>query len=270
VKPCRKTLLIAAAALLALGAGPSITGSPLFRVSRLSVEGLCLLEREEISVLSGIAPGANLYEMDLKDAAVRIEAHPMVRSARIVRTPPDGILISVVERTPAALINLETLCGIDEEAVLIPFHPAFSDLPVITGVSPRNYTLGHPVSGEGLGRCLSLLKDVRKTSADLWSQISEVRPGPDRVILSLVGDGLEVWMKPEDVSAQSEKFRALEASARWQTLPGYVDLRFSGQVVVGPPKPRTEDESKKEKLKKQQGGKPLSIGSQRQPVVSGH
>jgi len=254
VNPCKKNLSIALAALLSLGAGPSITGSPFFRVSRISVEGLRLLETEEILALSGIAPGANLYEVDLKDAAARIEAHPMVRSARIVRTPPDGILTVVVERTPLALINLETLCGIDEEGVLIPFHPTFVDLPIITGVTLKVYTLGHPVSEEGLSRCLALLKDARRSAPDLWNQTSEVRPGPDRIILNLVGDGLEVWMKAEDVPAQAEKLRALETAARWPTLPSYVDLRFSGQVVVGPPKPRPEDEKAKEKIKKQ---KPL-------------
>ncbi len=245
----KKTLFIVAAALLALGAGPSITRSPLFKVARISVDGLRLLENEEISALSGIAPGANLYEMDLKDAAARIEAHPMIRSARIVRTPPDGVLITVVERTPIALINLETLCGIDEEGVLIPFHPSFVDLPVITGVNPKTYTLGRPVAEEGLSRCLALLKDARKAAPDLWDQISEVRPGPDRVVLNLVGDGLEVWMKPEAVPVQAEKFRALEA-AKWSALPSYIDLRFSGQVVVGPPKARPEGENKKGKLKK--------------------
>lgn len=255
----RRSLSIATVAFLALGAGPSITRSPLFKVARVSIEGLRLLENEEISALSGIAFGANLYEMDLKDAAARIEAHPMVRSARIVRTPPDGILITVVERAPIALINLETLCGVDEEGVLIPFHPTFVDLPIITGVNLKTYTLGHPVSEEGLSRCLALLKDARKTAPDLWDQISEVRPGPDRVVLSLVGDGLEVWMKTEAVPAQAEKFRALEAAAKWPTLPSYVDLRFSGQVVVGPPKARPEDENKKEKLKRQQGGRPLSV-----------
>ncbi len=250
----RKPLSITLVALLALGAGPSITGSPLFRASRISVEGLRLLETEEIMALSGIAPGANLYEVDLKDAAARIEAHPMVRGARIVRTPPDGVLIAVVERTPLALINLETLCGIDEEGVLIPFHPTFVDLPVITGVTLKVYTLGRPVSEEGLSRCLALLKDARRSAPDLWNQTSEVRPGPDRLILNLVGDGLEVWMKAEDVPAQAEKLRALEAAARWPTLPSYVDLRFSGQVVVGPPKPRPEDEKAKERLIKK---KPL-------------
>ena len=256
----KKNLLLAAVALLALGAAPSITRSPLFKVARISIEGLRLLEREEILALSGIAPGANLYEMDLKDAAARIEAHPMIKNARIVRTPPDGVLITVVERTPLALISLETLCGIDEEGVLIPFHPTFVDLPVITGVSLKAYTLGRPVSEEGLSRCLALLKGARKAAPDLWEQISEVRPGPDRVVLNLVGDGLEVWMQADAVPAQAEKFRALE-TARWSALPSYVDLRFSGQVVVGPPKARPENEHKKEKLKKQQEGRPLSVSS---------
>lgn len=247
----KKSLSITFAALLALGAGPPLTGSPLFRVSRISVEGLRLLETGEVLALSGIAPGANLYEVDLKDAAARVEAHPMLRSARILRTPPDGVLIAVVERTPLALINLETLCGIDEEGVLIPFHPTFVDLPVITGVSLKAYTLGHPVSEEGLSRCLALLKDARRSAPDLWNQTSQVRPGPDRIILNLVGDGLEVWMKAEDVPAQAAKLRALEAAARWPTLPSYVDLRFSGQVVVGPPRPRPEGEKAKERLKKE-------------------
>lgn len=244
-----RILSVASVALLALGAGPSITGSPLFKVAHISIEGLRLLDAEEISALSGIGHGANLYEMDLKDVAARIEAHPMVRSARIVRTPPAGVLITIVERTPIALVNLEALCGIDEEGVLLPFHPTFVDLPIITGVTLKTYTLGRPVSEDGLRRCLTLLKDVRKVAPELWDQISEVRPGPDMIVLNLVGDGLEVWMKAEDVAGQSEKLRALETCAKWATLPTYIDLRFSGQVVVGPAKVRPEDEKAKERLR---------------------
>jgi hypothetical protein len=116
------------------------------------------------------------------------------------------------------------------------------DLPVITGMYLKTYTLGHPVSEEGLRRCLTFLKGVRKASPELYDQISEVRPGPDMVVLNLVGDGLEIRMKAEDVAGQSEKLWALEAGAKWKTLPSYIDLRFSGQVVVGPAKVRPEDE----------------------------
>jgi cell division protein FtsQ len=253
----RPSLSLVAAALLALGAGPSLTGSPLFRVSRISIEGLRLLDAEEISSLSGIAPGANLYEMDMREAVARIQAHPMVRSARIVRIPPDGVLISVTERAPLALINLETLCAVDEGGALIPFHPTFVDLPVITGVTLKNYALGQPVpdrvaerdpagsSGEeGLQRCLRLLKEVRKASPEFWDQISEVRPAPDRVVLNLVGDGLEVWMSAEDAAAQAEKFLAFQAGVKGAAGTDYLDLRFDGQVVVGPPKARPGEEGK--------------------------
>ncbi len=246
----KKALLISIAAFLALGAGPSLTGSPLFRVSRISIEGLRLLEAEEITALSGIAVGANLYEMNLQDAVTRIQAHPMIRRARIVRTPPDGILITVTERTPLALTNLETLCGADEEGVLIPFHPTFVDLPVITGITLKTYALGQPISDEGFRRCLTLLKGIRAASSAFWDQISEVRPAPDKVVLNLVGDGLEVWMSAEDVPEQAEKFLAW--SAKWASLPSYVDLRFSGQIVLGPPKPSPENDATKGKMQNRQ------------------
>lgn len=248
----KKNLLLTAAAILALGAGPSITGTPLFRVARISIEGLRLLEADEITALSGISAGANLYEMDVKDAVARIQAHPMVRDARIVRTPPDGVLITVTERTPIALTNLETLCGVDEGGVLIPFHPAFVDLPVITNVSLRTYTLGDPVSDEGFVRCLTLLKGVRAASPEFWDQISEVRPAPDKVVLSLVGDGLEVWMTPEDTADQAEKFTAWQNGAKYVAPPGYVDLRFNGQVVLGPPKAGPGNDRSKEKTQNRQ------------------
>jgi cell division protein FtsQ len=260
----RPSLSLLAAALLALGAGPSLTGSPLFRVSRISIEGLRLLDAEEISALSGIASGANLYEMDMREAAARVQAHPMVRSARIVRIPPDGVLISVTERAPLALINLETLCAVDEGGVLIPYHPTFVDLPVIAAASLRTYALGQPVSDEGILRCLALLKDVRKASPGLWDQISEVRPAPDRIVLNLVGDGLEVWMRPEDAAAQAEKLLAFQAGVKGTAQPGYLDLRFDGQVVVGPPKATPEEEkAKRDRKAPQKAGREAPSGRRR-------
>ena len=151
------SLAVAAAALLALGAGPTITVSPLFGLERIVIDGLNLLEKDEILALSGIERGANLYGIDLNKVRGRIEAHPMVRSVRIVRSPPDGARITVVERRPIALVSLEAVCAIDEEGVLLPFHPSFVDLPIITGVDLDSYSLGRPAQDEGLRRCLELL-----------------------------------------------------------------------------------------------------------------
>ena len=172
----------------------------------------------------------------------------MVRRARIVRTPPDGVLITVTERVPLALTNLEKLCGADEEGVLIPFHPTFVDLPVITGINLRTYTLGQPISDDGLRRCLTLLKGVRAASTGFLDQVSEIRPVPDKIVLNLVGDGLEVWMSDEDVPEQAEKFLAWQGGAKWAGPPAYVDLRFSGQIVLGPPKAPPETDRTKRKM----------------------
>ena len=219
--------------LFTLSACPSITGSPLFRVKHIAFEGLSLLDPDEISVLSGISAETNLYEVDLNKIVSRIEAHPMVRNARIVRYPPDEVLITIVERTPISLINLEVLCGIDEEGTLLPFHPTFVDLPVITGVQlGGNYTLGRPVSEPELLSCLDLLKKTRGDAPELWDQISEVRHGQDMIRINLVGDGLEVRMNPWDVLSQSEKFRAWSDANGWTELPDFIDLRFDGQVIV--------------------------------------
>ncbi len=219
--------------LFTLNAGPSITGSPLFRVEHIAFEGLSLLDPDEISVLSGISAETNLYEVDLNKVVSRIETHPMVRNARIVRYPPDGVLITIVERTPIALVNLEVLCGIDEEGILLPFYSTFVDLPVITGVQlGGNYTLGRAVSEPELLSCLDLLNETRGDAPELWDQISEVRPGQDMVRINLVGDGLEVRMNPWDVLSQAEKLRAWSDAAGWAELPDFIDLRFDGQVIV--------------------------------------
>jgi hypothetical protein len=96
--------------------------------------------------LSDIALGGNLFRLPASRVAERIELHPWVEAARVVRVLPDTVRIVIYERRPLAAINSQfdgQVYGIDPHRVLLPdlarhtpdsaTGAACFDLPILTG-----------------------------------------------------------------------------------------------------------------------------------------
>jgi len=78
--------------------------SPLFMIDNIVVRGNATLTAAEVTKVSGIITGVNIFKVDLKTAAARVEALPVVKSVEISRRFPSTIMIYVTERTPVALV----------------------------------------------------------------------------------------------------------------------------------------------------------------------
>jgi cell division protein FtsQ len=199
------TLRTLAAALLSaalsLGAWQSwrwATGSPLFALREIQFTGLTHAGEAELLQRSGLAPGQNLFRIDLAQAARAIESHPWVASALLERRLPDAIAITVVEHRPAALVQLEQLYLLDEEGRL--FKRADRDdhleLPIITGQSREPLRLLAALhildAWRGAGFALSALAELRLDDgggvtllAHDGDQLEEIRLGNVDIPLKL-------------------------------------------------------------------------------------
>jgi hypothetical protein len=208
---------------------------PFFRVEAVEVRGLRFLSQDDVVALLHLGPETSVWG----DASVwtdRLLRHPLIKAVAVSRRPPDGLLLTVTERTPIALAPTPTLEPIDAEGVRLPLDPAEYrlDLPVIE-------TRRMPPSGSRL-----VPEDVRLLAAEL-----EHLMAADTAFLQLVSsvawDGrgavLARWTEPPvsfllprraSPARLREGLGALaDAVAKApHAVPAAIDLRFADQVVV--------------------------------------
>ncbi len=91
--------------LAVIGAGFGVTRTPALDVDHIAITGWSHDQRADILAASGITIGTQLTDIDPAAAARRIEALvPWVAAARVTRTWPGSVLITVVERRPVARV----------------------------------------------------------------------------------------------------------------------------------------------------------------------
>ena len=114
----------------------SATATMGFRVNEVMVSGRQQTEREILVKAINVARGAPILAFDIADAKRRVEALPWVRASTIERMLPDTILISIVEREPLALWQLDSklhLIDAEGEVILSDGLENYSDLLMVVG-----------------------------------------------------------------------------------------------------------------------------------------
>ena len=103
-----------------------------FQVRSVEVRGARFLSEQEVEGLLALTPESSVWGA-LQPWTDQVVSHPMVKTGRITRDLPDGLLVSLVERTPIALAPTPILEPVDAEGYLLPLDPATYrlDLPIL-------------------------------------------------------------------------------------------------------------------------------------------
>ena len=210
-----------------------------FRVARVRTEGNRILADSEITALARVPEQAPLYDVDLARARVRVMQNPYVRSAALARDIPDGLTITVEERTPVAALALGRELYIDARGFVLPRPRSggLPDLPVITGaVRAAECVPGHRTASAAVRGALEILNDATAVGDDLYRLISEVHCREDSTfVLFTTESGVPVVFGRGDVAVkllELDGFWKQIVSARGPSHLKTVDLRFADQVVV--------------------------------------
>ncbi len=216
-----------------------------FELVALEVDGLRLLSGDDVLKASGLQVGDNVLAIDLHDVARRVQDMPWVKRAIVVRKPPDRLVVELVERQRVAWLKLEETYGIDAEGVLLPGQRLAKesygdiDLPIISGVS---------CDVDSLYPGLALVDSVQalRTILDWWQRAVEVAPEfctgiseistleDEGISLRMAGDGLEVRLPVDQVAVRLRALkRMMPRIYREYPDPAYIDLRYTGQLIVG-------------------------------------
>jgi len=229
---------VAMTMVIALGMtwGPDLLdGSEFFHITSVDVEGLHYLDEARVHELLALPPGASIWG-ELDTWAARIRRHALVEDVTIHRRLPSGLQVAVVERRPVALRATPVLVPVDGEGRRLPVDPTLHrlDLPLLITALPvgRGGTGGDPVQARDLAREAARLSE---SDPGFMARVSELGMDAEGdLFLRLTEPRAMIHYRgaaaPEHLR---RSLRILEhAREGSDQVPGAVDLRFDGRVIV--------------------------------------
>jgi cell division protein FtsQ len=91
--------VVAATVAVAFSAGVYLVGfSPVLSTQKVQVNGLKVLAKNDVVATAGIVMGTPLARVDITAAADRLAAVPAVADVTVVRSWPDTVSITIIER----------------------------------------------------------------------------------------------------------------------------------------------------------------------------
>jgi cell division septal protein FtsQ len=145
--------------------------NPDYNLERIEVNRPDLLSAEEIEHLTGIAPGMNLFRLDLGTAQTRLSRIPELERVSIERVLPDTLRVSLVVREPVAWLadaadppELQPYLLVEASGHFFRPHkilPSYYDLPLITGGRIADLEANDILHREDLREALALLQTIR-------------------------------------------------------------------------------------------------------------
>jgi cell division protein FtsQ len=218
-RPWRAAFLVVPGILIVLGAAWALLGSSLLVVQ---VSGNGGVPVAQIRAAADIRPGTPLARLDEVAVARRVERIPRVLSARVGRSWPDTVMISVRRRTPALAVAVPGgYALIDVHGVMVaqaPRRPA--GMPLLD--APPARLRGSPAVRAGVLVLDSLPAPVRARVTAVTA------PSAGQVTLRLRGGITVAWG-----SAARGPAKVRELTALLRTRARYIDVSAPGVAVTG-------------------------------------
>jgi cell division protein FtsQ len=207
-----RLLTAATSVLVAAAVAFGVLRSPLLTVRRPRVSGEVQTPAADVLRAAGLVGHPLMIDLALGRSASAIARLPWIASARVRRSWPDTVIVTVTERVPAAVI---TGMLVDASGRVLSIAPGFtplltvgadrgqtpSPLPKPGGVVPPTYRPG--------------LLVVTAVPPALRPHIGSVLVGPDATVrLSLVGGALAVLGDTSDLAQKLEAVLTIVARVR--------------------------------------------------------
>ncbi len=214
---------------------PAVAGMETFRVRTVDIRGLRFLSRSRALSDLDLSPRTTIW-VNTDTLARRLEADPLVRSARVRREIPSTLVVEVTERRPIAFVPTPTLVPVDAEGVRLPIDPTRHalDLPVMEPpTTPARGARQLPPPGQKLAAEVGRLFEADTAFRRMVSTVSERK---DHTVVVQWSDPPVDFLLGLDTPPERlrEGLTALaDALARDPDHPPTaIDLRYADQVVV--------------------------------------
>jgi cell division protein FtsQ len=209
------------------------------KVTRVTLQGNRIVEANELFQLAQVKRGSLIYDVDLTAIQKNLLSQCYIKEATVERNLPSTIQLTVVERSPIALVNRTDIVYLDEDGVILPhsISKALFDLPVLSGVKiGPTVTYGSVIRDANALQALRVLKAAKFVNSELYHLISEIqiRNDSDMVLYTAEG-GVPVIFGEGNIA---DKLVRLDAfwnqvlQERGLHKLQYVDLRYDDQIVA--------------------------------------
>ena len=177
--------------------------SPVLGVNSVQVDGVRSLPADQVRETAGIQPGTPLLRVDVDAARSRIARLPQVASVEVTRGWPHTVVVTVVERTPVAVV------GEPGQRTLVDAHGVLFD--TVTGAPPAGVVpLDVAEPGPDDPATMAGLAAVEAMSADLRKQVASVAvSSTQEITLTLPGGTLVRWGGPEESARKGDALAAV-------------------------------------------------------------
>ncbi|HVU04904.1 MAG TPA: FtsQ-type POTRA domain-containing protein [Polyangiaceae bacterium] len=175
---------------IAWGAHRYAVTSPRFSVREFKVTGNRHHGGAELAKIAGLEKGQNLFSIDTTGAELRLLENPWVSQAKVGRELPGIIRIDVTEREAAGVTTLDgVLYLVTAEGE--PFKPVEgkdpTDLPVITGITPRDLAIDRARAVDRYAQALEVLREYAALPLGRLYEAEELHLEPDGSVVLTVG-----------------------------------------------------------------------------------
>lgn len=216
----RPLLLSFLGAALAVAVAWALFGTSLLGVREIEVEGTDVTTVEAVRDAAGVMLGTPMLRLDTGAIAERIRALPPVAQVDIRRSFPYTLVITVTERSPAAVVP-----DAGGYAVLAADGVIFNHVTDPPAGAP---VVRLDAPGPADPATLAALRVVAALTPELHAVLAEVRaPAPTRISLALVDGRTIVWG-----DAESSDRKAATATALLSEAPNTIDVSVPDIATV--------------------------------------
>ena len=202
----------------------------------VEVEGLQRVTKPEVLERLVLKPGTGLHQVSTVFLAERVQSHAWIKEATVERRPPHQLHITIVERTPAAIIRMGADHWLSDESGYLLIKLGRQDdqtLPLLTGLSAQSLQQGNAgvrnavQSGVVLAKLMASTLDGR-VEIDL-TKFSNVVASVNGVRFQFGDDSLvDQWERFRTVNPS---FKTALSDDRKRTV-SEIDLRYANRVIV--------------------------------------
>lgn len=205
-------------------------------IREVEVEGIHHVTKPEVLERLGLKPGMGLHEVSTAFLAERVRAHAWIKEATIERRPLHLLHVTVLERTPAAIIRTGTDHWLsDENGYLLAKLGRQDDqtLPLLIGLDPQPLQRGEAGVRNAVQSGVVLAKLIATT---LDGRVEVDLTNFSNVVAS--ANGVRFQFGRDSLVDQWERFRKVNPSYKTAAVDdrkrtgSEIDLRYDNRVIV--------------------------------------
>ena len=214
--------------------GPVLQGW--LEIQEVEVEGIHHVTKPEVLERLVLKSGMGLHQVSTAFLAERVRTHAWIKEATIERRPLHLLHVTVLERTPAAIIRTGADHWLSDENGYLLVKLGKQDdqtLPLLIGLDPQSLQRGEAGVRNAVQSGVVLAKLIANT---LDGRVEVDLANPSNVVAS--ANGVRFQFGDDSLVDQWERFRKVKPSFKTASFDSpkrtvsEIDLRYDNRVIV--------------------------------------